>query len=363
MSPAEAEALTGISALAAVRGRAAWALCDGRLGTASKVVGLGQALGLESELHAVAPRRLWGMLAPWGPVDPRERIGGGDGRFSPPWPELALAAGRRTIPYLRALRRASEGAVFTVLLQNPRTALDVADLVWCPAHDGVGGPNVVTTLTTPHRMRPDDLARLRVRSADALGDLPSPRVAVCLGGPNGAYRYDAASLNRLAACLGALARQGASFMITPSQRTTGALFAAAAAGTRSARRQVWTRTGPNPYWSFLARADAVIVTADSVNMVSEACVTGRPVLVFEPNGGSAKFERFHGALREYGATRRLTERSDLGETWSYAPLDAAPVIAGEIARRFMAVRDPRVAERWRRTAADAQRRGAHPAAA
>jgi hypothetical protein len=360
MMPSEAERQAGIAALDTIHGRSGWALFDGRLGTASKVAGLAETLGLECELHAVAPRRLWAMLAPWGPVDPHDWLGGGSGRFSPPWPEFVLAAGRRTIPYVRAMRRASEGATFTVLLQNPRTAFDVADLIWCPAHDGVVGTNVITTLTTPHRMRPSDLARLRSQTARQIEALPSPRVAVCLGGPNGVYRYDSQSLARLTACLGELGRQGASFMITPSQRTTGALFAAAVAGTRSARRRVWTRSGSNPYWSFLAHADAVIVTADSVNMTSEACVTGRPVMVFEPNGGSQKFARFHSALRDYGATRPLTESSNIGERWSYVPLDAAPEIAGEIARRFIAVRDPVLAERWRRRGRGAQ--GTLPAA-
>ncbi|MEW5962438.1 MAG: mitochondrial fission ELM1 family protein [Pseudomonadota bacterium] len=363
MLPSDAERQDTSSVLETVHGRSAWALFDGRLGTASKVTGLAQALGLASEVHAVAPRRLWALLAPWGPADPLDRIGGSSGRFSPPWPDLVLAAGRRTIAYLRAMRRASEGATFTVLLQNPRTPFDVADLVWCPLHDGVTGANVITTLTTPHRMRPADLARLRAETVREVEALPSPRVAVCLGGPNGAYRYDSHSLDRLAGCLGALARQGASFMITPSQRTSGALFAAAVAGSRSSRRLVWTRSGPNPYWSFLAHADAVIVTADSVNMTSEACVTGRPVLVFEPNGGSGKFERFHSALRHYGATRPLTQSSDITETWSYAPLDAAPEIALEIARRFLAIRDPNLAAQWRRRALEADGHGTRPAVA
>ena len=34
-----------------------------------------------------------------------------------------------------------------------------------------------------------------------------------------------------------------------------------------------------------------------------ALVTGKPVYVFEPRGGSAKFSRFHAGLAAHGATR------------------------------------------------------------
>ena len=84
----------------------------------------------------------------------------------------------------------------------------------------------------------------------------------------------------------------------------------------------------------LAAADLLIVTADSVNMTGEACSTGRPVYVFEPSGGSAKFRRFHDGLRRYGATRTLPGTVGRVESWSYRPLDSAAIIAEEIERRW-----------------------------
>ena len=73
-------------------------------------------------------------------------------------------------------------------------------------------------------------------------------------------------------------------MITPSRRTHQRLIAAVDAATAGAPRILWDGTGDNPYPDFLAHADALIVTADSVNMTGEACATGRPVYVFEPSG-------------------------------------------------------------------------------
>ena len=69
-------------------------------------------------------------------------------------------------------------------------------------------------------------------------------------------------------------------------------------------------------------------------MTGEPCATGKPVYVFEPEGGSAKFTRFHATLRRHGATRPLPESFERLETWSYAPLNSSETIAAEIARRW-----------------------------
>ena len=77
-------------------------------------------------------------------------------------------------------------------------------------------------------------------------------------------------------------------------------------------------TGDNPYYAYLAVADAFLVTADSVSMISEAAMTGKPVHVIELDGGDAKFARFHRAMQESGITRPFTGRI---ESWRYQPLD------------------------------------------
>ena len=77
-----------------------------------------------------------------------------------------------------------------------------------------------------------------------------------------------------------------------------------------------------------------LVTADSVNMAGEAAATGRPIYIFEPEGGAAKFDAFHAALRERGVTRPAPERFTEIGTWTYPPLDAAQTIADEIKVRW-----------------------------
>ena len=123
-------------------------------------------------------------------------------------------------------------------------------------------------------------------------------------------------------------------MISPSRRTPRTFVNAIAASTADAPRILWDEVSDNPYGDFLAHADAFVVTADSVNMAGEAASTGKPVFIFTPSGGGAKFNRFHEGLQAHGITRPLPPDGGAFETWSYQPLDSARVIADEIARRW-----------------------------
>ncbi len=76
---------------------------------------------------------------------------------------------------------------------------------------------------------------------------------------------------------------------------------------------MWDGTGDNPYFAFLALADAIVVTEDSVNMVTEAAGTGKPVYVQSLPGRSTRLARFHRLMQERGATRPFEGRLEVVE--------------------------------------------------
>lgn len=322
---------TNPSPLAGAKG---WLITDGKAGMDVQARGVAEALGLDYTMHRVEPRGLYRVLAPYGPVDRAEHFGAPGSRFAPPWPTVAIATGRASIPYIRALKRAAGPATFTVVLQDPKTGPGVADLIWVPAHDKRRGANVITTLTAPHSFNAGRLDALRAQPAPEIAVLPAPRVTVVLGGKNAVYKFTDEDDARLCRALSSLKDLGASFMVTPSRRTHQRLINAAEAATRGAPRIFWDGTGDNPYPQFLAHADLLVVTADSVNMTGEACATGKPVYVFQPSRGSAKFQRFHSALNAQGATRPLPERFDSIQGWDYQALDSAGSIAAAIVQRW-----------------------------
>jgi uncharacterized protein len=317
-------------------GLPAWIITDGKAGMDVQARGVAQALGLDAQVKHVAPSLLWRSTAPWGPADPKDRIGHSDSRlFAPPWPAVCISTGRVSAPYIRAIRRQAGSQTYCIILQDPKAGKGIADLIWVPEHDRLRGPNVITTSTAPHSYSTEMLNRLRATCPPAIAALPSPRVAVILGGKNKVYRFTDADDDRLQSALASLGALGASFMITPSRRSHRRLIRAADTATMHCPRILWNGEGANPYADFLAHADMFVVTADSVNMTGEACATGRPVYVFSPSGGSAKFTRFHETLRHSGATRPLPDHVTSLESWSYTPLDSAGVIAAEVQRRWL----------------------------
>lgn len=321
-------------------GRSAWIFTTGAAGMDTQTRGVADALGLDYIMQKVAPKGICKLLAPWGPVSPAERFGQAGSQFAPPWPDVAIALGRTSVPYMRALRRRSPNTFSIVMLDN-RAGLSVADAIWVPQHDRLRGANVITTLTAPHSFTAERLAALRGAVPAAIAALPQPRVAVILGGKNKVYEFTPADDGRFAASLRSMGALGASFMITPSRRTHARLLEVTEQATRDYPRILWDGEGANPYGDFLAHADALVVTADSVNMTGEAAATGRPVYVFTPSAGSDKFRRFHAALTEYGATRPLPERVTALPGWAYPPLHSADTIARQIERRWLAWKEAR----------------------
>ena len=333
MAPSSAAVRTAQASEFALTGARAWLITDGKMGSDRLAEGVAAALGLSADLKHARPRAPFKWLAPLGPADPRDRVGQPGSQFAPPWPDIAIAVGRRSAPSLRAVRSAAKGGCFTVFLLDPRAGTGIADVIWVPEHDSLRGDNVITTPTGPHPFTPARLARLRAHVPPDIAALPRPRIAVLLGGRTKAYPFTDAEHDHLAGSLRALAQSGAGLLVTTSRRTHGDLLDAVVAATASAQRLIYTGGEPNRYGEFLAHADGFVVTGDSINMTGEAAATGRPIHVFLPAGGRDKFRRFHAGLEARGITRPLPQTWADWAGWSYDPLDSTGAIAAEIARR------------------------------
>lgn len=304
-------------------------LSCGKAGHDVNSLGIAAALGGDVLVMRVEPHPLFAFFAPWGPPDPSEMLDYN-------WPDIIIASGRVTAPVLRVMGAKSKGHAFTLYLQDPRAWRSRFDMIWMPEHDQATGPNIVKTLTSPHGLRPNDLAQARERPDPRLAALQGPRLAISLGGPSGAHVFTPADCEALVAIARSGAQAGFCLTITPSRRTPPELMRAlgeALADLPPERCFIWDGTGENPYVAMLANADCIVVTADSVNMVGEAAATGAPVYLYEPGGGSPKITRFLNAIIASGAVRRF---AGAFERWTYPPIDATIEIASEVARRYLA---------------------------
>jgi uncharacterized protein len=315
-----------------------WVLHDGKPGMASQALGLAETTGFRFLEKPLRVRRPWAWLPPQLWVAPLLPVTPEFGDLAPPWPDLVISCGRNAVRPALAIRAASGGRTLAAHIQDPRFGRGEFDMLLVPEHDRLRGPRVFVTRGAIHRVTANRLDAERCRFP-ALENLPRPIVAMLVGGSNRAYRLDLRRLGESSETVArAVRRRGGSVVVTPSRRTGPAGVAVLRARFAGLPSAIWDGSGNNPYFAYLAVADAFLVTADSVSMVSEAAATGKPVHILELGGGDAKFARFHRAMREAGITRPFA--GDI-EEWSYTPLD-------DTARAGAALRDlvcARLAER------------------
>jgi uncharacterized protein len=313
-----------------------WAVSDGRAGIEAQAEGLALAVArlrpAEVSLKRIAWKRPFGRL-PWGLIPPRLGLEAASG-IAPPWPDIWIAAGRATLPLSTRIGRWSGGRTFVVQTQDPRTSLDAFDLVIPPAHDGLQGLNVFPITGAPNRLTPERLATELVRFRTRIDGLPRPRAALIVGGASRAFDLPPARAAEMAAEINdAVAKAGGSVLVSFTRRTPEAARRILTEKLAALPGWIWDGTGENPYFAFLAAADAILVTEDSTNLATDAAATGKPVHVLSMSGGSRKFADFHAELNQRGVARPFAGRL---ETWSYAPLDETNRAARELLRRFEA---------------------------
>jgi mitochondrial fission protein ELM1 len=300
-----------------------WVLADPRAGTAAQALGIAERLGVPFRTIPLA----WGPLArlplPFptlGGLEPESRA-----CFAPPWPKVAISAGRRSGPLSLWLGRRGVRTVHCMRCPGA-TGLDLNVL---GRHDDAPTtPNVFQILGAAHRVSPERLAAARAEWA-GLADLPSPRIALLVGGPVRAEGMDPAA----AAALGArVAGFAGSVMATASRRTgepaTEALAAALAPVPHRLHR--WGSEAPNPLLGFMAWADALVVTGDSVSMLSEALVTPAPIFIAPVEGLGRRHLALHHSLYAAGQARPL---ADAPAPFARTPLDETARVAAEIRAR------------------------------
>jgi hypothetical protein len=221
-----------------------------------------------------------------------------------------------------------------VQILDPRIDPAHWDAVVAPLHDQLSGANVLTPMGSLNTI--DDSWLIDGReSCPALSELPQPRVGVLLGGPRKGLSLDEEYARQLAGhLLDRHRREGGSLLVLGSRRTPTALIAIFRQAFRSVPGLIWAtpEDGTNPYPGVLGWADRLVVTPDSVNMLSEACAAGCPVHTFTMAPLPAKIERFHAALRAAG----LLHDIDSDITTSSPPLRETAALADELCRRIRA---------------------------
>ncbi len=330
------------------QGPSVWCVADGRAGILNQTKALAAALAEPeraaklSHIRSQAVSRevilqprgfqlnlrpdLWPMALSALPEEQRKLL-------APPWPDVWIAAGRRSIPYSRMFRKLSGGQTLVVQTQHPKVSLDAFDLVIPPEHDGLAGANVFPILGAPVWFSRDRIAEAQAQFPHLAGT-GGQKVLVTLGGDSKTHRFTQARAAAVEADLRRLAT-GRRFWITVSRRTPEAIrqrFRKLAGELGAVFWEDEQRDGPNPYVAFLSLCDAALVTEDSANMLADPAFFGKPIHILKLEGSSPRFDKLHAAFIGRGAARWFKGEIDI---WTYAPIREAARAADEIARLLL----------------------------
>lgn len=262
-----------------------WLLAGHKAGDNQQVLALAEALGWPYEVKRLAYR-------PWELLTNRllgATLAGirraASSPLAPPWPDLVITAGRRNEPVARWIRRRAGAPMRLVHLGRPWSPLDCFDLVVAtPQYLLPERDNVLRVDLPLHRVTHVALERDLEAWVERYRALPRPYWGVLLGGNSGRYTFTEGKARRLAGWLNErIAETGGAVLVTDSARTPAATYGAflsTLAGPSSAYR--WGRSeGPNPYLAYLALAERLVVTGESMSMLAEAAATGRPLYIYD----------------------------------------------------------------------------------
>lgn len=215
-------------------------------------------------------------------------------RLIPPWPDLVISAGRRNEPIARWIHRQSGGTNRLVHIGRPWAPLERFDLiVTTPQYLLPNCDNLVRNLLPLHRVTEERLVAAAKLWAPRFDDLPRPWFAVLLGGDSGPFVFTPEK----GACLGYQINQmariaGGSALVSDSARTPEATFAAFQSKLdvpAYVYRWRFSSGEENPYFGYLALADSIVATGESMSMLTEACATGKPLQIFDLSDSRARY--------------------------------------------------------------------------
>ena len=309
-----------------------WAISDDKIGNQKQAQGLAKAVGFKTSNKIISLKQPWRSIPAffWPPmIMPINEINGHRNKLIKPWPELIISCGRQSVGIAAVIKRMAGNDITAVHIQNPRVNIAKFDLIAVPEHDNLNGKNIISTIGSLGMVNCQSLKDAAVKYKTRFSHLPRPLIAVAIGGSNSIYTLDKAQILQISSQLKKIATDtGGSLLITVSRRTGIECENILRKELKNIDGEFWSGDGDNPYLGYLGSADHVIVSCDSVNMISEACATGKPVYIIKmPAKRKNKFEKFHQSLVDKNFSR-IFDGNIID--WQYKPLDETARVAKEI---------------------------------
>ena len=261
-----------------------WTITNGTAGTVSQSLGLAQAIGFKKIIQKVFKANFSLSLIPAiAHVFLKKFLASDSDKLKGPWPNVVIGCGRRVIPFLLYIKKASGGKTYCIYIQDPKISSKYFDLVIKMQHDSIEGNNVIATDFSLNLVSKEKLFEEKKKHMRVFARLTKPYYSILIGGNTKRFKMNNQAIKDLFCKISAIVELcPGSILITTSRRTPKIVKELLRSQFNKNSKVHIVESGSksgNPYFAMLALAEKIFVTNDSVNMVSEACACEKPVYI------------------------------------------------------------------------------------
>ena len=271
--------------------KSCWIITNGNAGTLNQALGLAEQMNLNITIKTVQRYFPFSLIPPifkklgqWS----IKFITKDSAKLIPPWPDVVIACGSQSVHFCLYVKKASKGKTFTIFLQDPRISAKNFDLVIKMKHDSIQGDNVIESNLSLNRITREKLDKESNKYIAIFKNYKKPFFTFLLGGSTKRYKMTDEACKDIIKKINTVIKESpeATLLITPSRRTPQYLMDLLNKHFKQ-NKKVYTlnlHSKTNPFFTMLAKAEKIFVTNDSVNMISEACSTTKPVCIIKLKG-------------------------------------------------------------------------------
>ena len=304
-------------------------LTQGMHGMISQVEGLAKALDIDFTHHTVELNNFWKIIPPKiTPISQSvyRKINQSD--F-----DIIISCGRKSVIPSIHLKNNSKKKLINIHIQDPKVNFNNFDFILAPEHDSIKGQNVITTKGAIHYLTENEIFENKGYLNSFIKKDNRKICTLILGGPTKYYDYSSKNMKNIFSILNELLKKkDFQLVVIPSMRTPkdSIDFAAKYFGEN---HTIINKVDKKAYLSALFMSDIIVVTCDSISMISEAALTGKPIYVanLSPRKNDKRFQKFKNLFRELNITRNLGENE---ENWNYQKLDETNRVAQIIKQKI-----------------------------
>jgi len=209
-----------------------------------------------------------------------------------PFPKFIISCGKNTAYYSKLIKKKSKEKIYSIFIQKPPIDIKNFDLVITPKHDSCRGSNIIETHGA--------LTKINLKYIKNVNKTKKPSVlkenfiAVLIGGNSKHHKITNSILDQIIDKLDLIQKQNKIKIFMVFSRRTKKKDYLYLKKNLISKNFIFVLPNSKQvsYLNTISFAKAIIVTSDSVSMVTEACSTGKPTYIVDVPTKSKKFNLF-----------------------------------------------------------------------